>query len=58
MPDLFSRVRGLDGRSFILVGEAVQGSAAKAATRSSARKERSVFSANCDDATWTGHLKL
>ena len=43
MPDSSSRVRGLDDRSFILVGEGVQCSAAKAAARSSARKDRSVF---------------
>ena len=42
-PDSSSRVRGLDDRSFILVGEAVQCSATKAATHSSARKERSIF---------------
>ena len=43
MPDSSNRVRGLDDRSFILVGEAVQCSAARAATYSSARKERSVL---------------
>ena len=56
--DTSSRVRGLDDRSFILVGEAVQCSAAKAATYSSARKERFSISAKCDDAMWTGHLKF
>ena len=42
-PDSSSRVRGLDDRSFILVGEAIQCPAAKAATHSSARKECSMF---------------
>ena len=42
-PDLSSHVRGLDDRSFILVGEVVQCSATRAAAHSSARKERSVF---------------
>ena len=37
-----SMFRGLDDRLFILGGEAVQRSAARAATHSSARKERSV----------------
>ena len=42
-PDSSNRARGLDDRSCILVGEAAQCSAARPATYSSARKERSVF---------------
>ena len=42
-PDSSNHVCGLDNRSFILVGEVVQCLAARAATYSSARKERSVF---------------
>ena len=42
-PNSSNHVRDLDDLSFILVGEAVECLVVKAAARSSARRERSIF---------------